>query len=125
MPHHSLPALTLRHVLQAAAAAHPDAPAFSWVAGEPMTYTEVLESARSVAILLSEQGIGFGDPVIILAENCPHWGIAYFAVTCMGAVAVPVLPDFHSEAIRYIIRHSDAKAVFVTEKMFSKVEDAD
>lgn len=121
----ALPALTLRYVLESTAKRLPDAPALSWVNGDPLTFKEFHESAQAVAVLLSEQGVGFGDSVVILAENCPHWGIAYFAVTCMGAVAVPVLTDFHSEAIRYIIRHSDAKAVFITEKMFSKIEDAD
>jgi len=122
---HDLPALTLRHVLEVTADKYPDAPAVSWVGGEPLTYSEFRDSAEAVAVLLSERGIGFGDSVAILAENCPHWGVAYFAITCMGAVAVPILPEFHPEAIRYIIRHSDAKAVFVTEKMFPKVEDAD
>ena len=124
MPY-ALPALTLRYVLENTAAKYPDAPALSWVNGEPITYREFQESAKTVALLLAEQGIGFGDSVVILAENCPNWGIAYFAITSMGAVAVPILPDFHPEAIRYIIRHSDAKAVFVTEKMFSKIEDAE
>lgn len=124
MPH-ALPAMTLRHVLGNTADTHPDRPALSWVGGEPVTYSEFRESVQAIAVLLAEQGIGFGDSVVILAENCPHWGIAYFAITGMGAVAVPILPDFHAEAIRYIIRHSDAKAVFVTEKMFSKVEDAE
>ena len=123
MPY-DLPALTLRNVLEATARTYPDAPALSWVGGEPLTYRELKESAEAIAVLLSEQGIGFGDSVVILAENCPHWGVAYFAITCMGAVAVPILTDFHPESIRYIIRHSDAKAVFVTEKMFPKIEDA-
>ncbi len=122
---YDLPALTLRHVLETTASRYPDAPALSWVGGEPLTYSEFRDSAEAVAVLLAEQGIGFGDSVAILAENCPHWGVAYFAIACMGAVAVPILPDFHPEAILYIIRHSDAKAVFVTEKMFPKVEDAD
>ncbi|CAK7031415.1 MAG: Long-chain-fatty-acid--CoA ligase FadD15 [Desulfovibrio sp.] len=123
MPY-ALPALTLRHVLKSTAAKYPEHPALSWVGGEPVTYGEFHESAKTVALLLAEQGIGFGDSVVILAENCPNWGIAYFAITGMGAVAVPILTEFHPEAIRYIIRHSDAKAVFVTEKMFSKIEDA-
>ena len=124
MPY-ALPAMTLRYVLENTANRYPDNPALSWVGGEPLTYGEFRDSAQAIAILLTEQGIGFGDSVVLLAENCPHWGIAYFAITCMGAIAVPILPDFHPEAIRYIIRHSDAKAVFVTEKMFSKIEDAE
>ncbi len=116
--------MTLRYVLEQSAAVHPDAPALSWIGGEPMTYKDMYESAKALSLWLGEQGIVFGDSVVILAENCPHWGVAYFAVTSMGAVAVPVLTDFHPEAIQYIIRHSDAKAVFVSEKLFPKVADA-
>ena len=121
----SLPALTLRCALENTVTQYPDAPALSWVGGEPLTFRELKESAQAVSILLAEQGIGSGDTVAILAENCPHWGVAYFAITCMGAVAVPILTEFHSESILYIIRHSEAKAVFVTEKMFCKIEDAE
>ena len=119
-----LPAMTLRHVLEETAAKYPDAPALSWVEGEPVTYGELHESVKALSGWLFEQGIRFGDSVVILAENCPHWGMAYFSITSMGAVAVPILTEFHNEAIQYIIRHSDAKAIFVSEKMFSKIEDA-
>lgn len=123
--HDSLPAMTLRHVLERSAASWPDSPALSWVGSSPVTYTELRESANALAVWLEEQGVGFGDAVAILSENCPHWGMVYFAVTSMGAVAVPILTEFHPEAIQYIIRHSEAKIVFVSEKLFSKVEDAE
>ena len=123
MPY-NLPALTLRNVLEHSAQKYSDAPALSWVGGVPLTYQELKESTEAIALLLQEHGIGFGDSVVILAENCPHWGLAYFTITGMGAVAVPILTEFHPEAIRYIIRHSDAKAVFISEKMFPKIEDA-
>lgn len=99
----SLPAMTLRHALERSAARYPDSPALSWVGAAPVTYTELYESAKALSLWLEEQGVGFGDAVAILSENCPHWGMVYFAVTTMGAVAVPVLPDFHPEAIQYII----------------------
>ena len=66
----------------------------------------------------------FGDAVAILAENSSHWAIAYFAITSMGAVAVPILIEFHSDAIIHIIRHSEAKAVFVSDRLFPKIADA-
>ena len=120
----SLPALTLRHLLANSAATHAESPALAWVDGDPISYTELYESARALSLWLGEQGIGFGDTVAIVAENSPHWGLVYFAVTSMGAIAVPVLTEFHAESIQYIIRHSEAKAVFVSEKLFNKIEDA-
>ena len=120
----TLPGLTLRHVLEQSATLFADKPALSNLGDVPLTYGDFYESVKILSHWLSEQGIGFGDTVAILAENCPHWGIAYFAVTSMGAVAVPILTEFHSDAIAHIIRHSEAKAVFVSERFFSKVADA-
>ena len=119
-----LPASTLRQVIEQGAERFADRPALSNLDEEPLTYKELYESVSGLAAWLSEQGIGFGDSVVILSENSPLWGIVYFAVTGMGAVAVPVLSEFHSDAIAHIIRHSEAKAVFVSEKLFPKIEDA-
>ena len=116
--------LTIHEMLRRSAENYGPYPALSWVGGESMSYTELYESAQTLSVWLVEQGVGFGDTVAILSENCPNWGVVYFAVTSMGAVAVPILIDFHPEAIQYIIRHSEAKAVFVSEKLFTKVEDA-
>lgn len=119
-----LPAFTLRQVIARSAERFADRPALSNLGDPPFTYQEFFEAAESLSQWLSEQGIGFGDTVTILSENSPHWGIVYFAVTGMGAVAVPVLTEFHSDAIAHIIRHSESKAVFVSEKLFPKIEDA-
>ena len=119
-----LPTLTLRQLLENSHKKYGDRPALSWVGQEPLSFRDVYESAKTLSLWLEQQGVGFGDRVAILAENCPHWGVAYFAVTGMGAVVVPILTEFHPEAIQYIIRHSEAKVVFVTEKLYSKVEDA-
>jgi long-chain acyl-CoA synthetase len=41
----------------------------------------------------------------------------------MGTIAVPILPDFHPVEILHIIRHSECKAVFVSKKLFPKIEE--
>lgn len=53
----------------------------------------------------------------------PHWGVAYFAVVSFGAVIVPILPDFHPSDVHHIIRHSEAKAVFVSAKYLPTIEE--
>ncbi|ABB36994.1 Long-chain-fatty-acid--CoA ligase [Oleidesulfovibrio alaskensis G20] len=119
----SLEIFTLRHVLDRSAELFADQPALSAVGGTPVTYSEFKEQVETLSGLLIEQGIAPGDRVALLAENSPNWGIAFFAITTMGAVAVPILPEFHPDAVHHIIRHSESKAVFVSEKLFSKVED--
>lgn len=125
MDNTSQPVFTLRRVLEQSVAKYADRSALSGLGEEPVTYRELYEAARCLAQLLKENGIGFGDKVAILSENCPQWGVAYFAITGMGAVAVPILTEFHSDAIAHIIRHSEAKAVFVSHRLFPKLEGVD
>lgn len=114
---------TMRHIVERAARLYTEAPAYSAVGGTPMTFGEVCEHVTKLSVWLEEEGITRGDRVAILSESCVNWGIAYFAVTCMGAIAVPILPDFHPDAIQHILRHSESKAVFVSEKLYPKLEE--
>lgn len=116
-----IPQLTLREVLENTNRRYAMHPALSFVGEEPLLYEDFYNSVLAVSSLLAENGIGHGDKVVILAENSPHWAIAYFAICSMGAIAVPVLVDFHPEAVQHIVKHSEAKAIFVSEKMLPKL----
>ena len=97
--------------------------AISYTDEPQITYGEMKKQIDHLSAFLRNQGVVAGDRVAIIGENSPHWGIAYFAITCMGAVVVPVLPDFHTSEIHHIIRHSGAKTVFISERFYQKVED--
>ena len=114
---------TLKDVLDRSVALFPDEPALAFVGERALTFADLGREAARIAGLLAEHGVERGDRVAILAENMPNWGAAYFAITGMGAVAVPILPDFHSGAIHHILRHSGAKAVFVSQRLLPKLED--
>jgi len=66
-------------------------------------------------------GVEKGDRVALLGENSPNWGIAYLSITTMGAVVVPILPDFSDIEIKKILDHSQAKVVFVSAKQHPKL----
>jgi long-chain acyl-CoA synthetase len=89
-----------------------------------LSYTQLKEKIDQIAAFLSEQGVVHGDRVAILGENGPQWGVALFAVTSLGAIAVPILPDFHASEVHHVLRHSEAKALFVSEKLYAKIDDA-
>lgn len=93
--------------------------------GEIFTYKEMEEDVLKMALHLQENGIKKGDKVILLSENMPNWAIAYLSVTHFGAVIVPVLPDFHPSDVHHIIRHSEAKAAFVSDKYLSTIEECE
>ncbi len=115
--------LTLKHLLENSASEYKDRKLFGFVDGEVLTYTQFKTQVDLVSAFLLDQGIMHGDRVALLSENCPHWGVAYFAITTTGAIVVPILNDFHMSEIHHIIKHSEAKAIFVSEKLYPKIEE--
>jgi long-chain acyl-CoA synthetase len=92
---------------------------------EPMmTYAEMHEHIDKVQKKLAGLGIKPGDKVALFSNNAPNWGIAYFAVVKSGAVIVPMLPDLQNEEIKNILEHSEAKAIFVSERLKNKLYEA-
>jgi long-chain acyl-CoA synthetase len=89
-----------------------------------MTYAEMHKHIESVQQKLINLGVKPGDKVALFSNNAPNWGIAYFSVVSMGAVIVPILPDLQSEEIKNILEHSEAKAIFASEKLKDKLDKA-
>lgn len=95
--------------------------AFTMIDSEDVTYKEVGERIDKVQDMLLNAGVGAGDKVAILSSSMPNWGVSYFAVTTAGMIAVPILPDFTSEELDLILEHSEAKAILVSDKLYTKL----
>ena len=95
--------------------------AFSLWRGANVTYSEVGERVKQIQAMLVDADIHPGDRVAILSSSVPNWGVAYFAITSAGYIVVPIMPDFTSEDIDRIVEHSEAKALFVSDRLFSKL----
>ena len=119
----SFPYLTFPALLKRSADMFGDRPALAYVADTPITYHDFYERVLAVTALLESIGIKPKDKVAILSANMPNWGVTYFAITYMGAVVVPLLPDFSEEEIKNVFEHSEAKAMFVSRALISKVEN--
>ena len=89
--------------------------------GEEITYAEVGRRVAHVQEMLLSAGLKPGDKVALLSSNMPNWGVCYFAVTSAGMVAVPILPDFSGDELDQIIAHSEARALLVSDRLFSKL----
>lgn len=98
-------------------------PALGFVGEKQLSYSEVYHNVSLVIDLLERLGIQKGDKVAILSSNQPNWGIAFFAITTMGAVVVPILPDFTEVEVENVLVHSEAKAIFISESLFRKISD--
>jgi long-chain acyl-CoA synthetase len=96
--------------------------AYSFVGEEPKTYETVNKEVLALIAFLEKYGICPGDKVAILSLNMPNWGIAFFSITFMGAVVVPILPDFSNTEVANILEHSGAKAIFISTSLLSRIE---
>ena len=120
-----LPSLTLTELFKRSIQQFAKSPALGYVSERHFTYEEFGEQVKHCSDVLRDRGVAPGDRVAIIGESSPHWGIAYFAITTMGCVAVPILPDFHTSEIHHIIRHAECTAIFVSERLAAKLDDID
>lgn len=115
--------LTLPALFAGAVSRFGDRPAMALVGETPITYRELNQRIVAVMAWLQKLGIQKGDKVAILSASFPNWGVSYYAITFMGAIVVPLLPDFHTSEIRNILEHSGAKTIFVSEGLLPKIND--
>lgn len=99
--------------------------AFGYLGKASLTYGEVRDMITALKSKLIQAGIGKGDKVALLSENQPHWGIVYLSVTSLGAVIVPILPDFAAKAIENILDHSGSRVLFASEKQRAKIAESE
>ncbi len=94
--------------------------AMGFVGEEVITYNQLEGRIRSIMRLLEDYSVKPGDKVAILSTSMPNWGASYFAITFMGAVAVPILPDFTPGEIVNVLEHSGSKALFISGNLSHK-----
>ena len=87
------------------------------------SYREFVRSARAIANGLIALGIAPGDRVSILADTRPEWTIADAGSMCAGAVVAPIYQTNSPEECEYVLRHSEARAVFCEDAaQLAKIE---
>jgi len=87
-------------------------------------YKDVARIIEKLHIILEASGVKRGDKVAICGRNSSRWGIAFLATLTYGAVAVPILHEFHPDQIHDIVNHSEAKLLFVGDQVWPHL-DAD
>ncbi|MDR0725938.1 MAG: AMP-binding protein, partial [Prevotellaceae bacterium] len=113
---------TLKNLLEYSSEKYASNTMNAFVGGEPVSYREFGEKVKNLREVLKSSGIEHGDRVAIYTHNTPKYSVIYFAVVSMGAIAVPLLPDFSSAEIENILTHSESKALFVSKRLRYKVD---
>jgi acyl-CoA synthetase (AMP-forming)/AMP-acid ligase II len=92
----------------------PDQPAESW--GE-LTYARFAELARAQAAGLDRLGIGVGERVAMVTQNCARLLSAFWGVSGSGRVLVPINFRLNHDEVGYIVGHSGASVLLVDPEL--------
>ena len=88
-----------------------------------ITYGQLVRSARDIAKELIVLGIEPGERVSILADTRPEWTVADAGSFCAGTVVAPIYHSNSPEECEYVLRHSEARAVFCEDAaQLAKIE---
>lgn len=95
--------------------------------GEKQSYTfgGLAEEIERLHILFEQLGIQKGDKIAIAGRNCANWAVAYLAISSYNAVVVSILQDFKATDIANLIKHSDAKMLFVGPYVWRELQNED
>src|SRR3954447_12661387 len=80
-------------------------------AWQSLTYAQVGEIVREIALGLIDLGIQPRERVSILSNTRPEWTYADFAISSAGAVVVPIYPTNSPEECEWAAGNSEAVAV--------------
>jgi long-chain acyl-CoA synthetase len=91
---------------------------------------DYIKYSHYFALGLLKIGFKKGDKIATISQNMPHWNIIDMGMSMLGIVHVPIYPTISNEQYQYILQHSDAKIVIVSDNniykkikpVFKKVE---
>src|SRR4051812_21176925 len=89
---------------------------------ERLTHAELLERVERLARALAAHGVVAGDPVALLLPNSPALVVSLLAVTGIGAVGVPLNPQFKPDELEFYFRNSDVRAVVADDGRIAVAE---
>jgi acyl-CoA synthetase (AMP-forming)/AMP-acid ligase II len=91
---------------------------------EIVTYREMVARAAATAGGLHDRGVGAGDVVALLSYNCTEFLETIFAANYLGAIAMPINWRLAAPEVRYILDHSEARALVCDESLVGLANDA-
>ncbi len=91
---------------------------------KPYTNVQIREMSLKLASGLKSLGISRGDHVVVSLPNSPEVFACFGAIWRIGAVIIPIMFLLGEDETRYILDHSDAKAVITSKDLLEKINKA-
>jgi fatty-acyl-CoA synthase len=117
------PAVSLWDFLAVSARRYPDRSALIFF-DRKISYIELLSAAERLAARLGSLGVGGGDRVLVIMQNCPQLIVAHYAIARANAVVVPVNPMNRAQELRHYITDATAYVAITTGDLADEVASA-
>ena len=114
---------TLNGALASRAGRDPSRP-FIFFRERTWSWGEFSKTVDATARVLAARGIRKGDRMAVMARNCDGHVLLLFALARLGAIMVPVNPEFGVEEAKYVLHHAGVSAVAATQDTLAVAHDA-
>ena len=88
---------------------------------ERATYEATFRAVAALAAHLQSLGVGKGDRVALAMRNLPEWPVAFFAITSLGAIAVPLNAWWTGAELAYGMADSGAKLLVCDDERHERL----
>ncbi len=120
MQEYPLTERTLPQILEDKARQRPNHVAFHF-RDCTITLGQLVDRLHRIAAGLHRLGIRKGDKVAIMLPNCPEFIYAWFALSKIGAVEVPINVALKGDGLRYQIAQSDSKVLIASTRFLDRL----
>ena len=90
--------------------------------GQSLSYVHVRDQVESTAGVLALHGVKAGDRVGVMSPNHPTTVLLLFALARLGAIMVPVNPEYGVDEARYIFAHAEVCGIIVAPSCLATVQ---
>lgn len=97
----------------------PDRP-FLYFEERVISYGEMADLVSAFAGVLRDRGVGAGQNVALVCGNRPAFLIAWFALTELGAVTVPLNTALIADGLRYTLAQSEARTLLIEPELLDQ-----
>ena len=97
--------------------------ALSDIGGANYRYRDMAESIEKLHMLFEAAGLKPGDKVALCGRNSSNWAVTFVACLTAGMVAVPILHEFKPDTVHHLVRHCDAKMLFVDQAIWENLDE--
>jgi len=92
--------------------------------GRWKTYSskEYIDLSYQISYGLLSLGLQKGDKIITISNNRPEWNFVDMGMAMIGVIHVPLFTSLSATEYEFIIDHSEAKMIFVSDKdLYNKI----